>query len=139
MRAAGAREVIFVGNSMGGFAALLFCAKLGFGRVVAFSPQTFICERMRRAAEDDRWEKQIQRLHHDLPAQPVFDLRAWIQSTKPEMRAEIYVSKRDKLDLHHAMALAAFPNITLHVFPDGGHELVAQLRDNGLLSEILKT
>ena len=38
----GASEIIFVGNSMGGYAALLFCAMLKTGKAVVFSPQTFL-------------------------------------------------------------------------------------------------
>lgn len=35
-------NIVIVGNSMGGFAAILFATLLGRGRVIAFAPQTYI-------------------------------------------------------------------------------------------------
>jgi len=133
----GASEIIFIGNSMGGFAALLFCSMLQMGKAIAFSPQTFISREKRHRYGDDRWLEQIERLHKGHTSTDIDDLQPWIGSRFPHMPARVYVSTSDELDMHHVNELAAFPNIEVHHFPDGGHGLVTKLRDDGILTEIL--
>jgi hypothetical protein len=135
----GAPEVYFVGNSMGGFAALLFCALLRQGQAIAFAPQTFVSREKRLHHGDDRWARQIETMHGGRAASDVYDLKAWIRGRHPEMRAGIYVSSLDPLDMLHAGELTEFPNITIHRFPEAGHKLVTRLRDDGLLARILNS
>jgi hypothetical protein len=52
------RRAIFVGNSAGGYAALLFGAAIG-AEVHAFSPQTFISHGLRKEHGDRRWQAEI--------------------------------------------------------------------------------
>lgn len=133
----GASEVFFVGNSMGGFAALLFCAMLQQGEAIVFSPQTFINAAKRDKHGDDRWLDQIQKLHESRVASDIYELEPWIQNHFPVMKARVYVSVLDVLDIHHVNELRKFPNIEIHRFPDGDHGLVTKLRDEGALENIL--
>lgn len=134
----GAPEVRFVGNSMGGFAALLFCSMLGVGSAIAFSPQTFVNTALRHRFRDTRWAEQIQRMHETRSAVDVEDLKPWVRRHHPTLRAEIYVSRANTLDIHHVQRLRRFPNIAVHHFDGAGHDLVRELRDAGRLAEILK-
>lgn len=135
----GAREVCFVGNSMGGYAGLLFAALLRRGRVIAFSPQTFISAEQRGQCGDDRWAEQIARLHAWQPTSPAYDLRAWISERCPQLRAQVHVCPSDSLDLAHAEYLADLPGIGVRRHPSGGHGVVKALRDAGRLTEILRS
>ncbi len=45
-------KIFFVGNSMGGYAAMLFSSLIGKGEVIAFAPQTFICSELRERYKD---------------------------------------------------------------------------------------
>lgn len=133
----GASEIRFVGNSMGGYAALMFCAMLRRGRAIAFAPQTFLSTEKRTQHGDHRWSRQIASLHDTGVASDICDLRSWIRDRCPEMTADVYVSSADALDMAHVDELAGFPNIRLHCFPDAGHEIVRKLRDDGMLARIL--
>ncbi|MGZ8955823.1 MAG: YqiA/YcfP family alpha/beta fold hydrolase, partial [Methylovulum sp.] len=52
-------KVYFVGNSMGGYAAILFSMLLKQGDAIAFAPQTFLSPELRKHYGDMRWSKQI--------------------------------------------------------------------------------
>ena len=133
----GASDVYFVGNSMGGFAALLFCSMLQGGKVIAFAPQTFVSFEKRHKHGDYRWQHQIKKLQETLVASDIYDLKPWIQNNFPQMQARIYVSTSDILDVQHAQELADFSNIEIICYPEAGHKLVTKLRDDGVLPQIL--
>ena len=137
IRDTGASEVCFVGNSMGGFAALLFCAMLGVGSAIAFAPQTFISEDKRRLHKDRRWSAQISSLHASRAATDIDDLAPWIAQSYREMPAKVYVPASNVLDEAHANELSAFPRMEIHRHPFAGHDLVRHLRDEGSLEKIL--
>lgn len=129
-------EVVMIGNSMGGFAAIMFSALIGNSRAVAFAPQTFISPLKRLRHRDNRWQKQIRDTYK----------RSWIkggiwnlQKLNPEenWKADIYVSKQDRLDYLHALNLSNLPELTIHEYNTGGHLLVKELRDKGELASIL--
>ncbi|QBQ56020.1 hypothetical protein [Nitrosococcus wardiae] len=53
------KKIFFVGNSMGGYAAILFAKLTGNGEAIAFAPKTFISPILRLKHKDPRWKKQI--------------------------------------------------------------------------------
>ncbi len=134
----GASEIIFVGNSMGGYAALLFCAMLKTGKAVVFSPQTFLSTDKRQQYDDRRWPSQITLLHQSHVESDIVDLKEWIRQNAPDMKANVYVSTLDVLDTKHADELTEFANIRIHRFHQAGHSLVTKLRDDGMLAQILR-
>lgn len=135
----GASEVIFVGNSMGGFAALLFCSMLQCGKAIAFSPQTFVCPEKRLKYGDRRWSLQIAAMHKTRVVSDIYDLKLWISTRYPSMQASVYISASDTLDTLHANELEGFANINIQRFAGTGHGLVTKLRDEGLLAQILRS
>ena len=137
--ASGATEVRFIGNSMGGYAALMFCAMLGRGKAITFVPQTFICPQKRFRLGDDRYQDKVHALHQSLTATDIVDLKRWISERRPEMEAQVHVSGEDPIDMLHANELEGFGNIAIHRYAQGGgHDLVQWLRDAGELAKILK-
>lgn len=138
IRDSGATDVRFVGNSMGGYAALMFCALLKTGRAIAFAPQTFIDRPQRQANGDSRWEDQLSRLHAQPRGTDLLDLVPCIEREHPGLEADVYYSSADELDGLHARRLGGFPNVRLHHYREGGHNLVRFLRDRGALAGILQ-
>ncbi len=137
IRQTGATKIRFVGNSMGGFAALLFCARLGQGSAIAFAPQSFISASLRARHGDNRWHEPIGRLHASLTGAEIMDLPSYVARVRSALPAQLYVARDDALDMIHAKMLARFPQVTVHEVDTGGHTLVKALRDGGRLPEIL--
>ncbi len=135
----GATEIRFVGNSMGGYAALMFCAMIGRGKAITFVPQTFICPKKRLLLGDERYQDKVQALHRNLTATDIVDLKRWIGERNPEMEAQVHVSDEDPIDMLHANELEGFGNIEIYRYQQGGgHDLVQWLRDEGELARILR-
>jgi acetyl esterase/lipase len=131
-------EVFFVGNSMGGFAALLFAALSGQGKAIAFAPMTFISPWKRFRHRDTRRRAQIRNTYRSTwRKKHVWDLKRWLTGERSRLRADIYVSCTFRLDCVHARQLAHLPHVQIHTFAEGGHELVKRLRDDGRLHQIL--
>jgi pimeloyl-ACP methyl ester carboxylesterase len=134
----GASEVRFVGNSMGGFAALLFGSLLRTGRVIAFVPQTFVSAGLRAQHGDHRWERQINELHGGGVGADFFEVAPVAAVHHPGLKADIYVANDPPLDGRHADQMLDFSDVRIHRFDVGGHALVKMLRDQGLLAGILR-
>ncbi|WP_277458296.1 hypothetical protein [Methylococcus capsulatus] len=136
---AAAEEVVFIGNSMGGYAAILFSTLIGQGRAVGFSPQTFISPSKRRAWGDRRWRSKILRTYGAALFKPkFFDLRRLLETSGADHRIDIFVSSLDRLDVIHARNIEPFGNVHITERALGGHNLVKHLRDNGELQLILQ-
>lgn len=129
-------ETVMVGNSMGGFAAILFASLIGDSRAVAFAPQTFIGPRLRWKHRDRRWKGLIYRTYmRTLFSERHFDLAALPENG--HWRADVHYASTHVLDRIHGQNLANRDHITLHEHPEGGHKLVKHLRDTGQLPKIL--
>lgn len=131
-------EVFFVGNSMGGYAAILFASLLGKGTAIAFAPQTFVSPLKRLRHRERRWSKQITKMQLRTALKPhVWDLKPWLKTRQTDADIEIYVAEDSRLDYLHAAHLQHLESVQIHTFPVGGHNLVKQLRDEGALPAIL--
>lgn len=132
-------EVCFVGNSMGGFAAILFATLIGSGTAIAFAPQTFISPIGKLRHIDLRWPKQIFSTYFTtLSKRHVWDLKALLAANQNTPKIEVHVSTKDRLDLMHARRLRGVSGTTIHEYDVGGHALVRHLRDAGKLAGILQ-
>ncbi len=131
------RHLVVCGNSMGGYAAILFGALLPARTILAFSPQTFIGRWRRLFVYDRRWYQQISHVYRSpYKHSPYFNLRrTFKQYRQPQTRLHIHYSIRNRLDRTHAHHLRTFT--TLHPYHIDGHRLVRHLRDNGQLKHIL--
>ncbi|MBC7802520.1 MAG: hypothetical protein H7Y16_01485 [Candidatus Parcubacteria bacterium] len=137
--AAAPSKVRFIGNSMGGYAAILLCAMLKVGRAIAFSPQTFVSPERRLESGDERWHAPIAEMHRHRTQSHIYELRSWLRRHDPDIQADVYVSRNHALDWLHARELEGFANIRLHEFGLGEHNLVRHFRDAGTLHAILKS
>ncbi|RKY21250.1 MAG: hypothetical protein DRQ55_04915 [Planctomycetota bacterium] len=137
--ASGAERVVMVGNSMGGYAALLFGARLDVHAVLAFAPQTFLGRVRRWLHRDGRWTRQLRGAWSSPSLQRGnLDLRRAIPRAGPRRcRIQIHYGRDEQLDALHAERLARLPRVAVHGHATGGHALVRSLRDSGQLAQIL--
>ena len=127
----GADKVVVVGNSMGGYAAIIFGILIKADIVHAFSPHTFI-----KDANFIRSKEQIRNVHNNF-YNKYFDLYEVMKLHNNLGEFNIYYDSKDKIDKKHAMHLNSSQNITLHSFRGGGHCLIKVLRDSGELQNIV--
>ena len=132
-------KLTFVGNSMGGFAAILFACLLGRGRALAFAPQTFCSPGLKLGHGDLRWKHQTVRIWcRGFLGERFWNLAPLVRKAPDDVSIDIYVPEDDKLDMIHADHLKGDPKVKLHLEQQGGHRLVSSLRDQGRLAEILQ-
>lgn len=132
------RRTVFIGNSMGGFGALLFGALLDVPEVHAFAPQTFVDRRSRLLARDFRWRHQIRGMHRALRREDaVLDLRAPLRQLG-QTRFHVHYGTGDRLDSLHARRLENMDAVTLYPQHGVNHALVKDLRDTGVLLPALR-
>jgi len=131
-------KVFFVGNSMGGYAAILFATLIGKGEVIAFSPQTFISPLLRLVHADFRWKKRILYTYkRSLFKTKAWDIKPLVKGHSRNLKISIFVSKDSRIDYIHASHLRSIPNIEIFEFSSGGHGVVKLLRDEGKLPDIM--
>ena len=115
---------------------MLFSSVVERGEVIAFSPQTFLSFEMREKYRDPRWAHQINNtLRLPNTKREAHDLREVIINN--HRKVSIYVARDDALDLIHARHVGDCPGVDIHEFDTGGHSLVRELRDQGLLPRIM--
>src|SRR5690606_13457642 len=132
-------NVVFIGNSMGGYAAILFGVLLHVDSVIAFSPQTFINKVNRLWYKDERWTDEISKIYINNNYQKKFyNLKTLIKRNKSLTQIDIFYSTNDKLDRIHSERLKNNKQIDLHPYKIGNHNLIKVLRDEGTLVEIIR-
>lgn len=132
------KKIFFVGNSMGGYAAILFASLIGKGHAIAFAPQTFISPMLRLKYRDFRWKRQIFNMYKKSIFKPkVWNLKPFLLNSKGNQIISIFVSKEDTLDYIHASHLKNISCVNVYEFEMGGHGIVTLLRDEGKLPLIM--
>ena len=130
------QKTFFVGNSMGGYAAILFSSLLG-GEAIAFAPQSFISPLLRIRYKDFRWQRQvISTYFYSVRRDHIWDLKPLLERNKRN-RVSIYVCPSHHLDSVHASRLSGIGGVRIFEIPGGGHDLVKVLRDSGRLPSIM--
>jgi|25_taG_2_1085351.scaffolds.fasta_scaffold00117_22 hypothetical protein len=132
------QSVCLVGNSMGGFAAILFGTLLGVDNVICFSPQTFLNRGRRWFIGEKRWQKELELIYNDKRiTQKIFDLKTVLSANDCIPFIQIFFSVHCKLDAIHAKRLEKYKNVILHPLNYTDHNtLVKSMRDSGQLHSI---
>ncbi|WP_116127897.1 alpha/beta hydrolase [Lewinella sp. IMCC34183] len=133
-------NVCFLGNSMGGYAAILFGTLLNVDTVISFAPQTFIGRFRRLLTFDRRWSGQLSDVYaYDRKRPEYFDLKEQLAAAAPyATRINLYYSPQHRLDRKHAERLRESANVTLHPVDEGGHAVVKVIRDRGELKSLIQ-
>ena len=134
------KKVSFIGNSMGGYAAILLGKILEIDEVISISPQTFIDRKIRISVNDNRWEKELKKIYQDNEVKKIhMDLKALFIDNNGNTVFNIYYSKECILDSFHAERLGVYKNVNLNPYNFSNHNnLVKILRDNGELKKIIE-
>lgn len=134
-------KVCFIGNSMGGYAALLFGSILNVDCVIAFAPQTFVDMFNRLINRDFRWQRQIFKMYgFKRKRKEFFDLKKYLSKNNLyTTELNLYYSSEHILDKKHAERLKNEKNIILHPIKEGGHKVVKIVRDSGELKSLIKS
>lgn len=130
-------KVIFIGNSMGGYAAIMLGYLMKINHVIAFSPQTFIAPLKRVLHLDFRWPILLGRLHIRSFFNQKYDLLNVLRNHVPTTFI-VYYSKQHRLDRLHSVRLKKSKcDMELHAIDSKGHGLVRVMRDIGELKLVL--
>ncbi len=136
-RSVDCERTVCIGNSMGGYAALLVGNMINADRVIAFAPQSFLNRRLRFAYWDRRWMRKIKKLYSLKSLETRFlDLKPNLKNQQYQ-RADIYVDLDNRLDAIHARRLEALDNTHIHYRVGGHFDLVRNMRDSGELEKLL--
>jgi hypothetical protein len=127
----GADKVVLFGNSMGGYAALLFGILLGADTVHAVVPQTYIHE-----SNSEEGYKTIEYVCEHFSDQ-YFDLKDVIRIHGNSCELNIHFDSNYERDHRNAMHLKGSQNVILHAFDEGGHNLAKEMKKSGKLREII--
>ncbi|MFT4803167.1 MAG: hypothetical protein ACJA2S_004807 [Cyclobacteriaceae bacterium] len=132
------KKVCFLGNSMGGYAAILFGTILNVDTIVSFSPQTYIDKWNRFLYWDRRWKQQISEVHkNSMKISEYFDLRSCLSKHTYRTQIDIYYSPKHRLDKTYANRLKNLPNVNLKPIDKGGHAIIKTIRDEGRLLALI--
>ncbi len=126
-----ADRVVTLGNSMGGFGALVFARHLGkCDKAIAFCPQSSVNPRV--AAFETRWG--VWRRHITQ-----WDIEDATLELASHVRYEIFYGMNDSIDMNHAARFEglAAPNVCLHLVPNCEHNVAAHLKRQQKLKSIL--
>jgi len=129
-------KVIFLGNSMGGFASILYGVLLNVDCILSFSPQTFINSKKRKKYNDTRWAKQINSIHSKISDHKYFDLMN-LNKLNYTSSIKLFVGSQSKLDNIHADNIKELNNVHISV-EKGGHSVIRGIKNNGKLYKIIK-
>lgn len=122
--AVGAKRVITLGSSMGGYAAILFGCMLGAERAIAFGPQTILDPIFRHSPPTD------------VPLQ-VPDLRPIVRE-HPDTAVELVAGWDSMLDVFHAQRLAGMSSVRVIGVMGGIHTFVIKLHGEGKLVPLVE-
>lgn len=130
-------KVVFLGNSMGGYAAIALGVLAGADEVLAFAPQTFLDPDNRSHHRDNRWPQEI----GALPPQsdPRFlDLKRLLDGSAFEGIVRLYYASDERIDAAHARHIESCRGVELSAYPEGGHLLVQHMKKSGELYRVLR-
>ncbi|MHC5544551.1 hypothetical protein ACYOEI_40490, partial [Singulisphaera rosea] len=144
-RSIGPSEVITIGQSMGGYAAVLFGMLLNADRIVAFGPLSHLDPAEAERYGDRRFLPVMQQLRDDPPKSGYSDL---VELGKAlDYRGDLHVlfgthpgiddGVSGNLDALHAFRLARLPHVTLHPYPQSVHAVIQWLIDNKQIDDLL--
>jgi hypothetical protein len=152
IRALQPSRVVTIGSSMGGYAAVRAGVELGADMAVAFAPQGVIDRDARNALAlpPAPFDELLTTLGAVSAAAdiPLPSLSEVVEAAPSGCKTaiELHVGANDEGDVREARLLLGaterhgLPSLacSLHVYPDRGHNLVTQMRDDGELDDLLK-
>jgi pimeloyl-ACP methyl ester carboxylesterase len=131
------RRTVYLGNSMGGFAALAFGFLTGATRIIAFSTLSRLDREFMTSIDDRRWKDDIAKIQDTYPVHSLILESLILNSASENTKAFVYVGKDSRQDLAHADCLRGLPGLTINKVDGAGHDLAHDMREDGELERIL--
>jgi hypothetical protein len=138
-------RVITIGQSMGGYAAIMFGMLLDADPIVAFAPVSHLNPREASCYGDWRYVPTMYRLEEDPPKSCYFDLVSLGRTL--DYRGTLHVifgthpgnddGVSGSLDAMHALRLARLAKVKLYPFPEALHTIVKWLVEHKQLDDLL--
>jgi hypothetical protein len=132
----GAKRVVTVGNSSGGYAALLFGILIDADEVHAFAPKTRLIE-----PEDFHDVEKLRLVHRHMGKDhPYLDVKRLVEEGRgARTTLHIHYPNGDTVDAKQARRMAGVPNVKLWKYRWRTHALVRVLKQYGALRPILES
>ncbi len=128
------KRVIMLGNSVGGYAAILFGILTNAHEVHAIAPRTRFVD-----GSDVVNARNLEMLFRLAgKGNPTLDLRELHLKEKPRTKIYLYYPTRNRLDKIHALHMEGLPGVTLAGYPFSGHTLARYLVKSETLKNILE-
>jgi hypothetical protein len=125
------RRVLLLGNSMGGFGAILFSGLLPQSQtVLSFSPQFSV--RRQIAPFETRWQEYIDSIRN-------WQFDTCVSSPSNPAAKYVFFGVGDRRDAGHAELLRQVGDPSIHILllPEAGHGAIRHLRDVALLPRLV--
>ncbi len=138
-------RVITIGQSMGGFAALLFGTLIGADRIISFGPLSHLDPAEAVRMGDRRFLSVMESLAADPPKTGYSDLAAL--ATRLDYQGATHLvfgthpghddGVSGNLDAIHALRLARRPGVVLHPYPEADHLIIPWLVEHKQMDALL--
>lgn len=125
------KKIVTVGNSMGGYAAILFGVLLKADVVHAFVPNTLI-----DGTAPISYKELLQKLHENYD-NTFYDLKKVMEPSGYQGEVNIFYDCTFPKDTKHANNLANFENVRFHTYEEGKHQVIKILKETGQLKKII--
>jgi ribosomal protein L16 Arg81 hydroxylase len=138
-------RIITIGQSMGGYAAILFGQLLNVDQILAFGPLSCLDIQICLEFGDRRWLSVMEDLQAHPPINAYFDLATHPLNPRQSPKLDIFYGQKPdpdtpgdiNLDHAHAQRLATISNCTLHPYAESGHAIVQYLIEQRQLDPLL--
>lgn len=138
-------EVITIGQSMGGYAALVFGALLEADKVVAFAPQAFIDASLLESYNDRRYTTVLREICDSKLESKYLDIVTLYQHYDRQPKVHVFFGTKGgdseaetvHLDALHAFKLQQLSNCQLHPYPEVDHLIVNHLSNTKEIDHVL--
>lgn len=142
-------KVITVGQSMGGYGAILYGLLLGADEVISYGPLSCFDSKKLEIMHDYRWMVVVKQLEANKPVKFYNNLPELIRNYKsktPDMRI-LYGTKPGCLpadrneavnhDVGHAVQFYGLKGVKLYPFHNSSHAIIQYLKINNVINEIM--
>lgn len=129
------RRTMFLGNSMGGYAAMLFGLPLRTNAILAFSPQTRFDLAFCDQIGEKRWREAYDEMRHAHDVDTMALRYRWLRQV--EAKIEVHYGIDCSTDGEYAEQLRELPGVSIIAHDGCNHDLVHDLRKTGQLEQII--
>jgi hypothetical protein len=129
-------KVVYSGNSMGGYAALLYGALSAASEVLVFTPQTNLDSEFRAGHGDGRWREAIEQTNREHVVE-TYRIATVLERVSSRSRFLVHVGAAEPRDRAQVADIEAHPTVETVLHAGAGHDLVHDLRRTGELERLL--